>query len=129
MFLNYLLSFFFLAQGAYYGSPPPPHFLAPSPTNQIRVQIEIYDDPKLGGVRIRDISFNGQDIALQSADLKGFRGEAGFQLAPGTYNLVWTVTRDQIIWPRTIRHREKIAIGKKDEWVQITVQGEQVTIL
>lgn len=101
----------------------------PTPNNLIRVQIGMYDDPTLGGVRIQNASFNQTNIPLQSADLHGFRGEAGFQVAPGAYDLVWTVLRDRFAWPRTIRHKEKITIGKRDEWVQITVKGDEVTVL
>jgi hypothetical protein len=123
----FLLLFF--AQGTYYGPPPSPHFQGIPQGNKIRVQLEIYDDPALGGVRIQNVSFNRTNIALHPPDLQGFRGAAGFQVPPGTYDLVWTISRDQIVWPRTIRHKEKIKIDPRDEWVQITIRGEEVSIL
>lgn len=121
-----LFSSVLFGQSIYYGPKASPHFDGPTNNHLIRVQIAVYDAPSLDGVRIKDVSFNNQTVALQSPDLKGFRGEAGFQVAPGTYTLIWNVSRDQFAWPRTIRHKEKIQIEKREEWVQITIQGEEM---
>lgn len=126
--LRLFLIFALLAQSSYYGPKPPPHFGPPSIENTIRVQIQIYDDPALGGARIEEVSFNQQDIPLQSPDLHGFRGGAGFQMSPGKYDLVWSVSTDRTSSPKTVQQKQKISISKGDQWIQITIQGENATV-
>lgn len=119
-----------VAQSNYYGPKPPPHFLAPPTTNTIRIQLQIYDDPSLGGARIQSVTFNNQDIPLQNADIHGFRGGAGFQVSPGKYDLLWKVLSfDNSSQQSSIQqHKETIAISKSDAWIQITIQGEEASI-
>ncbi len=132
--------FFFLAliflntgfgQVPYYGPDESPHVTQPSPkvSQKIRVQILVYDQPDLGGLTIQEVSFNGTTLALQPADLNGFRGGGSFALSPGSYSLNWIVSRDARVWPRTIKHRQTVQITSKDSWMQVTIQGDQVTVL
>lgn len=110
------------AQTTYYGPTSPVPGL-------VKVEIHIYDDPSLGGVTIESASFNNQAIILHPAGIRGFRGGGSFQVSPGTYKLVWAISRGKNDWPRTVRHEEKIQIKATDTWVQISIQGEKATFL
>ncbi len=95
----------------------------------IKVQIEIYDEPELGGNKVLSVSFDGRQIPLKPADISGFRGGAGLEAPPGTYDLVWEVslgTGDT--WPRTAKRQQKVRISLQDSWVQISIQGQQAVV-
>jgi hypothetical protein len=110
------------AQTPYYGPTSPQ-------SNLIKVDIQIYDDPDLGGVRVEEASFNGQSIMIKPPGLHGFRGGGGFQVKPGSYRLVWVVSRMSTDWPRTIRHEQKIQVKQGDVWIQVSIHGNRVDIL
>lgn len=104
---------------------------APVPGNPLLIKVEILirDSPELGGLTIQSAEFNGQSIPLKPRDIFGKRGTGSFQVAPGTYTLRWVVQRDKIAWPRTIAHEEQVTIDPKDQWVQVSIEGETATIL
>jgi hypothetical protein len=120
-----------IGQVPYYGPNEGPHFTQPrlSVSEKVRVQILIYDQPDLGGLKIEEVIFNGTSLSLQSADLNGFRGGGSFQVIPGTYQLVWKVSRSTKDWPRVLKHQKEIKINQRDSWMQITIQGDQSTVL
>ena len=110
------------AQTPYYGPTSPVSGVIP-------VEIQIYDDPELGGVAIEEVIFDGRQIPLKPSGIRGFRGGGNFKLAPGSYDLIWTVSRSGSGWPRTARQKHKVRIQQNDVWVQISIHGEQVTVL
>ena len=95
----------------------------------IPVEIQIYDDPELGGVTIQDVSFDGQQIPLKPTGVYGFRGGGSFKKASGSYDLVWTIQRPGNDWPRTVQKKQKVIIKGNDVWVQISIHGENMTVL
>ncbi len=100
-----------------------------SKNNQlVRVQILVNDDPGPAGVQIEKVTFHKKTLNLKPRDIYGFRGEASFQLAPGTYRLKWTVKRDALAWPRTTSHEEEVQVDPRDLWIQITITGETAAI-
>ncbi len=101
----------------------------PQPGQRI-VQIQIYvrDSQEAGGVQIVSAQFDGKRIPLQPRDIYGNRGSASFQVSPGKYKLKWKVNRDQYTWPRTLTHEENVEISSRDLWLQITIEGNEVTI-
>lgn len=113
-----------MVQNTYFGPTSP----IPGNPHLIRVQVLIYDSAEQGGLQIQEVEFDGNSIPLKPRDIYGFRGEGTFQVAPGTYKLNWTVQRDRIIWPRTIKHEETVTIDPRDLWIQITIQGENAAI-
>lgn len=113
-----------LAQYHYY---PPEQTPAPGET-LTRVEVLVYDDPKLGGLQVVSASFNEEAIPLKPRDIYNYRGSASFALRPGTYELDWTVERDPRIWPRTIDHTKNIEIKSGEFWVQIKIEGNQASI-
>jgi len=110
------------AQTPYYGPTSPISGLVP-------IELQIFDDPELGGVAIEEAIFNGRQIPLKPAGLRGFRGGASFKLAPGSYDLIWTVSRPENSWPRTAKHKQKVSIQKNDVWVQVAIHGEHASVL
>lgn len=94
----------------------------------VRIQILVYNDPKPKGVRIENVTFNGQKLSLKPRDIYGFRGQASFQQRPGKYKLRWEVNRDDQTWPRTIKHEEELFIDKRDMWIQVTIVGNEASI-
>ncbi len=94
----------------------------------VRVEVLVRDSSDLAGVQIRNVTFNGQEIPMKPRDILGKRASASFQLPPGNYILRWTVEKDKIIWPRTISHEEVVTISPRDLWIQILIEGEQVSI-
>jgi len=110
------------AQTPYYGPTSPVEGVIP-------VQIQIFDDPELGGVKIEEASFNGQTIPLKPSGVRGFRGGGSFKQAPGRYDLIWTVSRGGKDWPRTVQHKEKVSVKQNDVWIQVAIHGEKVTVL
>jgi hypothetical protein len=53
---------------------------------------------------------------------------ASFQVPPGKYKLRWKVNRNKIVWPRTIDREEEVTISPRDQWLQISIVGEDVSI-
>ena len=94
----------------------------------IRIQILVYNDPAPKGVRIEKVVFDGQTFPLKPRDIYGYRGQSSFQKKPGKYKLYWEVNRDDLVWPRTIKHEEKVFIDKRDMWIQITIIGNEASI-
>lgn len=95
----------------------------------VRIEVLIQDSPALGGVQIESVSFDQQNIPLKPRDIYGNRGGASFQKMPGKYTLTWTVLRDKTVWPREITHEEIVTVDPRDLWIQISVVGEEVSIL
>lgn len=109
------------------------HYLGPNQPvlgnpQLVKVQILIYNAPNPSGVTIESASLNGKNIPLKPRDIYGYRGQAGFQLKPGTYKLRWKVNKDKNSWPRTIDHVEEVVISPRDLWIQITIRGNEASI-
>jgi hypothetical protein len=113
-----------LAQNNYMGP------IKPIPGNPylVRIEILVKDSPELGGVQIEKVTFNGEELPLKPRDIYGNRGSSSFQLPPGKYELRWTVQRDKKIWPRTITHEEIVTIDRRDQWIQVSIEGEKASI-
>lgn len=94
----------------------------------VQVQVFVYDEPELGGLKIESVSFDRRSVGLQPADLYGFRGGGGFQLPPGNYRLEWTASRGGHGWPRSEKYKKTVQIGTDDTWVQIEINGSSVTV-
>jgi hypothetical protein len=116
-----LLSFL-LASSTYFGPT------SPTGADLIKVQVNLYDAPTLGGVSLEEASFDDRNIPLQPTTLNGFRGGASFQLPPGSYELAWTVRVNPIVYPRTQNYRKTVEISPMDRWIQITVEGASASI-
>ncbi|MBF8262741.1 MAG: hypothetical protein HW387_406 [Parachlamydiales bacterium] len=110
------------AQTPYYGP-------SSSKSGFVKVEIQVFDDPSLGGLKIEEASFNGQTIEIKPPGLHGLRGGGGFQVRPGSYLLKWVVSRSRQEWPRTVRHERKIQVNSSDVWIQVAVHGDEVQIL
>ncbi len=106
-----------------------PYYGPTSPSQGIQVQLMVYDQPELGGLKIESVTFDGRSVGLQPPDLYGFRGGGGFQLRPGKYQLEWRVSKDKSAWPRTISYKKTIEIQPRDTWVQVTIKGSEATVL
>ena len=124
-FWSFLWLFFslsaLLAQMPYYGPS--------KPSSGVQVQLMVYDQPDLDGLKIESVTFNGTDVALQPPDLYGFRGGGGFLLNPGKFQLEWTVSKDKMDWPRTLNYKQTVEITPRDTWVQVTIKGDKATVL
>ena len=113
-----------LAQNIYMGPTSP----VPGNPYLVRVELLVKDSADLAGVQIQSVTFNGQAIPLKPRDIFGKRAAASFQLAPGKYNLRWTVMRDKIVWPRNATHHEEVTIDPRDLWIQILIEGDKASI-
>ncbi len=100
----------------------------PGDPSLIHVEIMVRDSPESGGVQIRSVSFNDVKIPLKPRDIYGNRGTAGFRLPSGRYDLVWTVQRDKLIWPRILSHQETVTLDPRDLWIQVEIVGEEASI-
>ena len=114
----------FLTQNTYLGPTSP----LPGNPYLVRVELLVRDSPDLAGAQIQNVVFDGQAIPLKPRDIFGKRASASFQLAPGKYNLRWTVQRDKFVWPRTLTHAEEVDISPKDLWIQILIEGDSASI-
>lgn len=106
-----------------------PYYGPTSPSSGIQVQLMVYDQPELGGLKIESVRLNGINVNLQPPDLYGFRGGGGFQFQPGSYQLEWSASKDKVTWPRSMSYKKTILIEPRDTWVQVTIQGDKVNIL
>lgn len=118
-----LLTTGLFAQVPYYGPT------SPSQGNAIQVQLMVYDQPELGGIKIESVTFHGVNVSLQPPDLYGFRGGGGFQFQPGSYQLTWRVSNEKVNWPRSLEFKKTIVIKPQDTWVQVTIQGDKANVL
>ena len=112
------------ASNTYFG----PVKQAPGNGQLIRLEILVRDSPEANGLQVASVEFNNTDIPLKPRDIYGNRGNASFQMRPGTYTLVWVVNRDRFAWPRTVTHEEVVSVDSRDLWLQISIEGETATI-
>jgi hypothetical protein len=111
------------AQTPYYGPTSPVAGL-------IKVEIQVYDDPDLNGVKVEEVIFDGKNIPLKPVGIHGFRGGGNFQVKAGSHLLIWRISKgSKAPWPRVVQHQQKVEIREGNDWVQITIQGEQATIV
>ncbi len=110
------------AQSTYYGPTSPVSGL-------IKVEIQIYDDPELGGPKVAEVQFHNQQLSLKPAGVRGYRGGGSFQLQPGSYDLTWRVSGSEGTWPRTVKHQKKIKVESSDVWIQIAIHGSTAAVL
>jgi hypothetical protein len=94
----------------------------------IRVQIIIYDNTKKEYNDIVKVTFNNQNIILQTADTNGKRAIKYYQLPPGDYKLKWKVSKSDFAWPRSKSFEKNIELQKTDKYVFIMINGDQITI-
>lgn len=99
-----------------------------SKSRLVRVEVRVNDGPEQGGLQIQGAQFDGQTIPLKPRDVHGYRGGASFQKEPGNYTLSWVVNRDKYAWPRNARHEEIVNISPRDLWIQVIIEGENVSI-
>ena len=94
----------------------------------VRIQVLVNDSPNPAGPQISQVEFDGKSIPLKPRDIHGFRGQAGYQVAPGKYKLKWTVRLDKVYWPRTQSFTQEVVVDPRDLWLQITITGEEANI-
>lgn len=129
-----LLLFTLLAQYQY--NPPTPPFaleqytttLPSPPSGLTKVEVEVYDDPKVGGLPVLSATFDDVKIPLKPRDVHKYRGSASYQLKPGTYELDWTVQRDKFVWPRTVDHVQTFQIQPSELTLHITIEGDHASM-
>lgn len=129
-----LLLLALLAQYQY--NPPKPPFaleqytttLPAAPSPLTRVEVFVYDEPKIGGVQVLSAQFNNINIPLKPRDLQKYRGSASYQLKPGQYELDWRVQKDKINWPRTVDHKQMFQIQPGEFTIHITIEGDQASM-
>ena len=112
------------AQYTYKGPTQP----IPGNPQLVRVEVIVRDSPEAGGVQVQTVAFNGEGVPLKPRDIFGNRGTASFQVLPGKYKLQWTVQRDKFIWPRNLTREEIVTIDPRDLWIQVSIEGEEVSI-
>ncbi len=95
----------------------------------VRIELHVKDGPKSGSPQVESVTFDGQSIPLKPRGVFGKRGVASFQLPPGTYLLQWEVSRNKWVWPRTTSHKKEVHIDGKELWIQIIIEGDNVSIL
>ena len=121
-----------LAQSTYYGPEDPYYGPSPAPFQQpsqdVRVEVQVYDEGTLGGVQVGKVIFNKQEIALRPAAIHSSRGGGSFLVKPGTYNLSWMTETQTSAWPRTQSYKRQVEVKKGDYWIQITIRGSQCEI-
>jgi hypothetical protein len=113
-----------MASNTYFGPVTPP----PGNPQLVRVEILIRDSAEASGLQIVSVEFDHMAIPLKPRDIYGNRGNASFQLKPGSYKLQWTVNRDRFAWPRSVSHEEIVTVSPRDLWLQISIEGEQASI-
>ncbi len=112
------------ASNTYFG----PVKRTPGNEQLIRLEILVRDSPEANGLQVVSVEFDNTDIPLKPRDIYGNRGNASFQMRPGTYKLVWVVNRDRFAWPRTTTHEEVVTVDSRDLWLQISIEGETASI-
>ena len=86
------------------------------------------DSADSAGPQLTRVEFDGRHIPLKPRDIHGNRGSGSFQVPPGKYKFRWTISRDRFAWPRNVDHEEEVTVSERDLWLQLQVEGEQVTI-
>jgi hypothetical protein len=112
------------ASNTYFG----PVKQTPGNEQLIRVEILVRDSAEANGLQIVNVEFNNTTIPLKPRDVYGNRGNASFQMRPGTYQLTWAVNRDKFAWPRTVTHEETVTVDPRDLWLQISIEGDKASI-
>jgi hypothetical protein len=112
------------AQNTYFG----PTQAAPGNAQLVRVEVSVQDSSEPGGLQIQSVKFDGQSIPLKPRDIHGYRAKGSFQVKPGTYQLTWVVNRDKSAWPRNVRHEADVKVDPRDLWIQVHIEGENVSI-
>ncbi len=122
---HWLLSFALLLTTNTYLGPKSPVEGSPQ---LVKVQVVVRDALENGGPQVLSVQFNQQNIPLKPRDIYGNRGMGSFQVPPGKYKLQWKVNKNKLVWPRNIDREEQVTISPRDQWVQILIEGEKVSI-
>jgi len=113
-----------IASNTYFGPIKP----APGNSQLVRLEVLVRDSPEASGLQIVSVEFNNTNIPLKPRDIYGNRGNASFQVKPGTYPLQWVVNRDKFAWPRSVTHEEVVTVSPRDLWLEVSIEGETVSI-
>ncbi|HEV7738122.1 MAG TPA: hypothetical protein VGO47_12230 [Chlamydiales bacterium] len=113
-----------MASNTYFGPIKP----APGNPQLVRLEVLVRDSPEASGLQIVSVEFNNTNIPLKPRDIYGNRGNASFQVKPGTYQLQWIVNRDKFAWPRSVTHEEIVTVSPRDLWLQVSIEGETASI-
>ena len=97
-------------------------------TQLVRIEVLMKDSADSSGPQLTRVEFDGRQVPLKPRDIQGNRGSGSFQVPPGKYKLRWTISRDRFAWPRNVDHEEEVTVSERDLWLQLQVEGEQVTI-
>jgi len=122
---HWLLSFALLLTTNTYLGPKSPVEGNPQ---LVKVQVVVRDSLENGGPQVLSVQFNQQNIPLKPRDIYGNRGMGSFQVPPGKYKLQWKVNKNKLVWPRNIDREEQVTVSPRDQWVQILIEGEKVSI-
>jgi len=122
---HWLLSFALLLTTNTYLGPKSPVEGNPQ---LVKVQVVVRDSLENGGPQVLSVQFNQQSIPLKPRDIYGNRGMGSFQVPPGKYKLQWKVNKNKLVWPRNIDREEQVTVSPRDQWVQILIEGEKVSI-
>ncbi len=103
-------------------------YRAGPPQNLINIQITFMDpENDVQGV-IESATFDGKPVELQSPNPTRLRATIYPRVEPGTYELSWTVRKNSAVWPQTLSNNKEITITKQDQWMEILVEGNSITI-
>lgn len=94
----------------------------------VQVQILVRDSLDPSGPEVTSVAFNNQNVPLQPRDIYDNRGNASFQMEPGTYELRWTVNVRKKVWPRNVTYTHQVEISPRDSWIQISIEGDKASI-
>ena len=113
-----------LTSYTYFGPKSP----VPGNPQLVQVQVVVRDSLDEQGPQVTNVWFNQQSIPLKPRDIYGNRGMGSFQVPPGEYKLQWKLNRNKLVWPRTVDREEKVTVSPRDQWLEIKIEGDQVSI-
>lgn len=93
------------------------------------VQITFRDPDDDANTIIRSAYFQGKTIPLRNRSPNRFRAEIHKKLPAGTYEIRWVVETDISTFSEIKEIRKTFIIRPQDVWVDILIEGENMTLL
>lgn len=82
-------------------------------------------------LRVKNVTFNNQEIKLDDPDMFKPRKTTQYKLSPGRYMLTWATEKGGAIWGTTspiTEHERIVVLESGDVSVKINIKGDAVSL-
>lgn len=100
--------------------------LNPGYNHKVKVHLTIRDGKDNKAERISYVFFDRNKIALRKGS--PLRANYHTSLSPGTYIVEWGLLKTKTGFSREATFRKKVTIKEKSPWVEIKIEGDELSV-